>query len=523
MQGNSVGRVFLALAGLALALTTAACVKTDGHPDLMPPIGGRPLDEALSTLQAWCPNVRVTVFPRVDMAGIDRHMVYVGGNPLYRLVDQTPSPDDGTVLLEGGFQRFTPGPDPAPSESPRCPSYGLSTVLITLVTSVPNMVSIPVAQAQRDLVMRGLAWKMRDGSAAATGSVLDQDLGSGMEVRVQADPPVVVTLTRGIPVPSMLGKTRTQACDALSKSDLRCEVAADAAPDWTVTGQDPVPRTVVAAQSIVRLTLHLPSAEIVSVPRVIGLTGADACREIEQAKLVCELVGERSSRVMTQDPPAYEQVTLPNTVRVIGEVARVEVPSVIGAKRADGCKMLRLQGLLCNELGEEIEGGVVNEIIQQDPPANSLVAPGSVITVRFARLIEVVVPNVVGRSLANACHFITSNELVCEPQGDVGEDEVETQMPRAGTIVPAGTHIVLTFDQDGPWWDWPLSQWWIQLIVGGIVTIFIEEVARRAVIPRLTRRRPRAPRAAQPAAEAGPPDRAEATPRPPSPSPPPHR
>lgn len=128
-------------------------------------------------------------------------------------------------------------------------------------------------------------------------------------------------------------------------------------------------------------------AESVEVPKVVGLSAADAIRALDQVDLlgIPEEINDDSVEpgiVVSSDPEEGESVE-PNTevrIFVSAGAGTVDVPFLEGRERADAEEEIRSNnftvGQVTEEPSETVREGIV---IRQSPPPNTPVQPGSAI------------------------------------------------------------------------------------------------------------------------------------------------
>jgi hypothetical protein len=205
-----------------------------------------------------------------------------------------------------------------------------------------------------------------------------------------------------------------------------------------------------------------PVVQLVDVPDVIGATREEARRALEEAGLVLGTATPADGlQVRTQVPGPGEMVTPGTAVDVELEPAsadEVVVPDVVGHSVAEAATVLEGEGLA---LGDVVGDG--ERIAVQVPSAGASLPLASAVDVELepASADEVVVPDVVGRSVAEAATVLEGEGLAL---GDVTGDgeRVAVQVPSAGASLPLASAVdvelaAVVGPQDRDLWPWVLA------------------------------------------------------------------
>lgn len=173
--------------------------------------------------------------------------------------------------------------------------------------TVPSVVNLPLAEAQRILEgqgLRGEKGEERHDPAVPQGYVLDQEPRPGSLIKLTR--PVVLDVSLGpamTQAPSVLGKTERDARLALEQEHLVLDGVRQAfsdAPAGTVIEQEPAAGTPVKEGSGVVITVSQgPKPQPVTVPPVVGLSLDAARQRLSEAGLEVGVVTE-------EDEPNYE-------------------------------------------------------------------------------------------------------------------------------------------------------------------------------------------------------------------------
>ena len=200
----------------------------------------------------------------------------------------------------------------------------------------------------------------------------------------------VIRLTPGSAVADLVGRTRDEAEALLDALGLLLEPSGEG----RVTTQDPAAGTVVPFGTTVVARLEPPPTPGPLVPRLLGLTEAEARAAVEGLKLdlvVASATGDGERRVSEQNPTAGTPIGRNRaiTVTLTGSTTpepdpMVAVPDVTGLEAAAVQRVLEAAGLTLavDPTGSETGAGALS--FRQDPEPGSQVAPGTRVAVAFA-------------------------------------------------------------------------------------------------------------------------------------------
>lgn len=212
---------------------------------------------------------------------------------------------------------------------------GESTVLRT----VPNVVGDVPADAQQALSAQGLNARFGPAeysSEVDEGRVLAQDPDPGS--RLEDGGEVTLTLSRGprpVVVPDVSGMEEQDAIATLRNAELavqgRDEQFHEDVPKGQVIGTDPSIGSRIAVNSGVTLIVSA-GEETVIVPRVVGLTEAEARFQLEASEFEVLVVNEFSDtvdegKVIRQDPPGSERAPKGSDVTIVVSDGPQDPPS----------------------------------------------------------------------------------------------------------------------------------------------------------------------------------------------------
>ena len=269
-------------------------------------------------------------------------------------------------------------------------------------------------------------------------------------------------------VPDVTGKTQAEAVKELEDAGLEVKVTeadekqAGDADEGTVVEQNPPAGTEVGEGDEEEIVV-VPPKTLVQVPDVRKQNQADATKALQDAGLVVSVTREFSNTVdkglvISQSPTAGQKVPPGTTVGIAisegPQVKNVDVPDVVGLKKADAENALKDAGLkvvVAESPSDDVAKGLVSA---QLPAAGESVAPGTSIgivvsTGPAASPDEVSVPDVVGVTLAEAQQTVSDAGLDAVPVPATGTgkpaNEVVAQSPDSGTKVQKGSDVVLYY------------------------------------------------------------------------------
>ena len=199
------------------------------------------------------------------------------------------------------------------------------------------------------------------------------------------------------------------------------------------------------------------SVPMVSVPSVVGLSSQSAIRELRAAGFVVSQVfvaseTVASNEVISQSPEALAEVEQGEEIEITVSSGAVPVivPGVVGQSASDAARLLQDRGF-APEL-QEVEGSTApaGQVLRQEPPAGSEVAPGSSVVLYVAEGVQAVeVPDVAGMTLLRATQVLVqaglqvSEEILEQPSDDVDKDLVIGTDPAPPALLLPDSQIVI--------------------------------------------------------------------------------
>ena len=258
-------------------------------------------------------------------------------------------------------------------------------------------------------------------------------------------------------VPGVTDQEQFEATTVLQ--DAGFEVATDEQesdiPEGTVIEQDPSGGTEAEKGSTVTILVSLGPGTV-PVPKLAGLSVADARAELRDVGLESEVTESPSSKVpagkvIGTDPGQGTEIGVGETVELdvsTGPATEV-VPDVVGLNRVEAIARLDDAGFLVNEEtqdSDEPEG----EVLSQNPPAGSEPREGSRVTIVVSNGIGTIsLDDYVGQEADFAEGDLEGLDLdvsiVFRDVTDSSEDGIVlAQAPSAGTALSPGDRVTLT-------------------------------------------------------------------------------
>jgi eukaryotic-like serine/threonine-protein kinase len=197
-----------------------------------------------------------------------------------------------------------------------------------------------------------------------------------------------------IKVPALIGKTRTQAEQAIQDAGLTVGTVATAAssPDQKnkVIGQDPQSGFLLKANDKVNLTIGGGPATV-TVPPLAGETFDTASQQLHDLKLVPVRVDADNQapagQVLNTDPKAGSPVTEGQQIKVMVSTGKIPIPDVTGKSEADARAALNHQGFLnvVSKVQVPPDDFAAGTVFRTDPAAGSKAPPDQQITLFVAK------------------------------------------------------------------------------------------------------------------------------------------
>ena len=211
-------------------------------------------------------------------------------------------------------------------------------------------------------------------------------------------------------------------------------------------GDDPPP--VVATATPVPL---------VSVPDVVGMTHQAAVGQLRAAGFGVVQVFQASdavaaNEVIAQDPAGLTELEQGEEIELVvsSGAEPVAVPGVVGQSADDAARFLQDRGFASELRVETGSTAPAGQVLRQDPPVDTPVAPGSTVVLYVAEGIQAIeVPQVAGMTLLQATQVLVqaglevSEEVLEEPSPEVEEGLVITTDPAPPVLLLPDTPITI--------------------------------------------------------------------------------
>ena len=289
-------------------------------------------------------------------------------------------------------------------------------------------------------------------SDRAVGTVVEQTPAPGTAVRPGAAVQVWLAAPQPVTVPDVRGQDREMATDTLTAVRLRLGEAADRPSDravGTIIEQSPAPGTVVRPGTAVQVWLAVPQPA--TVPDVRGQNRATAAETLTAARL---RLGETSDRESDRAVgTVVDQMPAPGTVVRPGTAVQVslavplpaKVPDLRGQDRAKAAASLTTARLRLGEISERPSERPIGTVVDQTPPAGTVVRPGTAVQVSLAVPTPATVPDLRGQDREKAAATLTTARLrlgeIAQRPSELAVGTVVDQTPAAGTSARPGTAV----------------------------------------------------------------------------------
>ncbi|WP_392542317.1 Stk1 family PASTA domain-containing Ser/Thr kinase [Oryzobacter telluris] len=260
-----------------------------------------------------------------------------------------------------------------------------------------------------------------------------------------------------VTVPSVAGRPQAQAVQALTAASLDAKVVEafdEAVPKGTVVSATPGPGAEVRKGTDVRLTVS-KGPERYQVPAVVGMSQAEAVRQIEAVKLTVGKVSKAFSdtipegQVVSAKPGPGASLKPGTAVALTVSKGRepISVPDFTGKPAKDATKKLNDLGLKVNATKQEnSDTAPKGAVISQDPRGGTLYRGDTITLVVSKGPVLVDVPNVVGQQTQQARALLEGAGFKVEVRRALGGyfGTVRLQDPPGGSQAPKGSTVTIT-------------------------------------------------------------------------------
>jgi serine/threonine-protein kinase len=258
---------------------------------------------------------------------------------------------------------------------------------------VPGVTGKTSREAADTLHSRGLevAFVNEVSEKVPRGEVISQDPKAGTRVKEGSTVTARVSAGRGTaPVPPVEGLSEGEAKDAITKAGFNPKVTrefSDEVAKGQVISQSPAPGTEITKGRQVSLAVS-KGREGVAVPKLTGLTRADAEAQLQELGLTAKVAEQESAKeagtVIAQDPAAGTTVDKGAEVGVTVAKARPQVPDVStdNPTQADAEKELTDAGFKVNvQQDPSAPPEFAGLVVKQDPAPGEQRSTGATVTI----------------------------------------------------------------------------------------------------------------------------------------------
>jgi serine/threonine-protein kinase len=155
--------------------------------------------------------------------------------------------------------------------------------------------------------------------------------------------------------------------------------------------------------------------------------------------------------VLRQDPEPQTMVKKGRIITVVTSSGPVTLtlPNFVGGKFEDAQAFITANKLVLGDLVEQVDPSPVGTVLAQDPPANSEVNRGAVVTLTVSKGTLAIMPDLVGLSLTEAKKQVAAlglsvSKVIVSAQTTYPPQLVLMQEPVAGDAIEKGGWIELT-------------------------------------------------------------------------------
>lgn len=331
--------------------------------------------------------------------------------------------------------------------------------------TVPDLIGVSSATAIQRLDEVGLVvgeLVEQEVAGVEPGTVVDQaprvdeTVAPGSKVKL-----VVATESAFVVVPKVIGQPVEAARASFSSARLVIQevpVYSDAVAIGSVVGQLPVEGTQVAVQSEVTvLVAKGPVSELVSVPKVLGLTQEQATKlltdlglqpKFYQASTTFGNLDEAAAQIPASKTAVYPGSTVQVLISRGSSSTEDAVPNVVGQTKEQARTLLEQAGFVVEEIPMVDSAVPIGSIVGQMPVADGvLLRKGETVGVLVSRgpSAEVVMPDLLGMTLEQAQQTIKQYGLVPIVAGskDSAQAAVTQQFPAAGQKYTLGMSVLV--------------------------------------------------------------------------------
>ncbi len=270
------------------------------------------------------------------------------------------------------------------------------------MTQVPSVVATTPDDARSTLAKAGLdvgniTYSDQVQNGVAEGQVLSQDPAANTWARRGGSVSLVINGPQKVTVPSVIGKTQTEALDALQGTGLIIGNITSSfnatVPVGQIVSQDPTGGAEASKGSPVALVVS-KGPQVSTVPGVVGQEQSAATSTLEKGGFKVTTTQQYSTSVasgivISQSPDAGTDGKVGDTVAlVISQGPQpVTVPDVKGKLGTDAIDLLQAQGLKVKMVYTTGSGALspdIGKVIDQSPAGGSSAKAGDTVTINVA-------------------------------------------------------------------------------------------------------------------------------------------
>jgi len=196
---------------------------------------------------------------------------------------------------------------------------------------------------------------------------------------------------------------------------------------------------------------------MVQAPVFVGIGIRQAEAKAAEAGVQIQVTSSESSDVMPvdfvlrQDPEPQTMVKKGRIITVVTSSGPVTLtlPNFVGGKFEGAQTFITANKLVLGDLVEQVDPSPVGTVLAQDPPANSEVNRGAVVTLTVSKGTLAIMPDLVGLSLTEAKKQVAAlglsvSKVIVSAQTTQPAQLVLMQEPVAGDAIEKGGWIELT-------------------------------------------------------------------------------
>jgi beta-lactam-binding protein with PASTA domain len=332
-----------------------------------------------------------------------------------------------------------------------------------VLIAVPNVAAMKEAEARSTLTTSGFVTTVNyePSETVSEGQVISQNPAASAQLKKGGGVTLVVSSgSQKLAVPLVVGKEESDAVTMLETAGFTADVDEEEStvPQGQVIKQTPSAGTTLARNATVSIVVSKGVVLKVTVPDVVGQAENDAKNAVVAAELKAQVKTaagtEPEGTVIKQEPGAGASVNQNSTVTLtVSQGPPLQVPDTVGKTQAEAESIIAALGLTTSVKTAASETVPAGSVISMAPAAGASVAKGSAVTLTVSQGPPLKMPDIVGKTQAEAESTIAAIGLVTSIKNAVSETvpvgNVISQTPAAGATVARGSTATLTISQ-GP-------------------------------------------------------------------------